>query len=155
MGIPTVCGLPKTMNKTEREILREVEFSCVYALGPAKGRPMKIAWCIDPYQRLLPIQSGYWQDLICHHIAWTAGPPLARRLVEELHRLFDISGRRLKGDWFDVPVEMMRPSFEVACNNLRLETFSHGEMIEKVKAIREKRIQSTMRATGALTIQTA
>lgn len=144
-----VCGLPWFRRKRDLQLFEAQKLSCVYAVGPVKGRPLKIGYCANPLSRFSEIQTCNWVEIKLHEIVWTAGSPLARRLEAELHRLFDKANRRISGEWFDVPVEMALPAFDIAARNLKIPTFTHDAMLEKIMEIQDARTASMLKAVGA------
>jgi hypothetical protein len=144
-----VCGLPWLSSKPERAIFDELQFACVYAVGPSGGRPLRIGWARQLKDRMQALQLGSWKELEIHHILWTAGDMLAIRLFNEVAATFDKAKRRLTGDWFDVMPEHAQQAMCLATDKLTVPTFSHGDMLQKVRAIRKSRIDAAVKAVGA------
>jgi hypothetical protein len=143
-----VCGLPWLHSKPERAIFSELGFACVYAVGPSGGRPLRIGWSRQLKDRMKELQLGCWKDLQIHDIIWTAGDILAIRLFNDVAATFDKAKRRLTGDWFDVTPEFAQQAIRLASDKLTVPTFSHGDMLQKVRAIRKSRIDAAVRASG-------
>lgn len=141
-----VCGLPWLSSKPERAIFSDLEFACVYAVGPTGGRPVKIGWARQLKDRMQAIQLGSWKELQVHDIVWTAGDMLAIRLYNETTALFDKANRRLCGDWFDVTADFASQALRIAAEKSGVPTFSHGEMLERVRAIRQAKIDAAIKA---------
>jgi hypothetical protein len=142
-----VCGLPWLHSKPERAIFSELGFACVYAVGPSGGRPLRIGWSKQLKDRMSDLQLGSWKELQIHDITWTAGDMLAIRLFNEVARLFDKANRRLSGDWFDVTPEFAQQAMRLASDKLNVPTFSHGDMLQKVRTVRKRRIDAAVRAS--------
>jgi hypothetical protein len=140
-----VCGLPWISSKAEQAILDEQRYACVYAVGPSGGRPLRVGWSKKLPFRMKELQAGYWKELQLHHIAWTVGDMLAIRVFNEVAAMFDKASRRLTGDWFDVTPEFAAQAIRLASDKLGVPTFSHGEMLEKVRAIRKSQIEKAIR----------
>ena len=143
-----VCGLPWLHSKPERAIFSELGFACVYAVGPSGGRPLRIGWSRQLKDRMKELQLGCWKDLQIHDIIWTAGDILAIRLFNDVAATFDKAKRRLTGDWFDVMPEHAQQAMRLASDKLTVPSFSHGDMLQKVRAIRKSRIDAAVRASG-------
>jgi len=137
-------GLPWLESKPERAIFDELQFACVYAVGPSGGRPLKIGWSKKLPDRVKQIQVGNWNALQVHDVVWTAGDMLAIRVFNEAVGLFDKARRRLTGDWFDLTPEFAQQAMRLASDKLGVPTFSHGAMLEKVRDIRRKRIDAAI-----------
>ena len=142
-----VCGLPWLHTKPERAIFSELGFACVYAVGPCGGRPLRIGWARQLKDRMAALQLGNPKELVLHECIWTAGDMLAIRLFNETVAVFDKAKRRLFGDWFDVTPELAQQTLRFATDKLNIPTFSHGEMLQKVRAIRKKRIEAAVKAS--------
>jgi hypothetical protein len=140
-----VLGLPWLSSKPERAIFDELQFACVYAVGPSGGRPLRIGWARQLKDRMQAIQLGNWNELQIHHIAWTAGDMLAIRIFNDVTAVLDKAKRRLTGDWFDVTPEFAQQAIRLASDKLTLPTFSHGDMLQKIRAIRKNRIDAAVR----------
>ncbi|MGX1363189.1 hypothetical protein [Bradyrhizobium elkanii] len=112
-----VCGLPWLSSKPERAIFDELQYACVYAVGPTGGRPLRIGWARQLKDRMQALQLGSWKELQIHHIAWVAGDMLAIRLFNEATATLDKAKRRLANDWFDIT-----PEFAVQAIRLAAET---------------------------------
>jgi hypothetical protein len=143
-----VSGLPWLSSKPERAIFSELEFACVYAVGPVGGRPLRIGWARQLKDRMHDLQLGCWKELQIHHIVWTAGDLLATRVHGEATALLDKARRRLTGDWFDVTPEYATQAIRLATDKLTIPTFSHGEMLEKIRTVRRAKIEAAVRASG-------
>lgn len=143
-----VCGLPWLHSKPERAIFSELGFACVYAVGPSGGRPLRIGWSRQLKDRMKELQLGCWKDLQIHDIIWTAGDMLAIRIFNEAVAVLDKAKRRLTGDWFDVTPEFAQQAIRLASDKLIVPTFSHGDMLQKVRAIRRSRIDAAVRAAS-------
>ena len=79
-----------------------MENSYLYVIGYDTKGPVKLGISTDPERRLGQLQTGHAECLQVYH---TAPVPMEKaRLYERLlHR--DMSHRRLRGEWFDLPVE--------------------------------------------------
>ncbi|MEH2517409.1 hypothetical protein V1279_002982 [Bradyrhizobium sp. AZCC 1610] len=141
-----VCGLPWLSSKPERTIFDELSFACVYAVGPVGGRPLRIGWARQLKDRMAALQLGNPKELVLQECVWTAGDMLAIRVFNEVAATFDKAKRRLFGDWFDVTPELSKQAIRLASDKLNVPTFSHGEMLQKVRAIRRSRIEAAVRA---------
>lgn len=142
-----VCGLPWLHSKPERAIFSELGFACVYAVGPSGGRPLRIGWSKQLKDRMSDLQLGCWKQLQIHDITWTSGDMLAIRLFNEVAGLFDKANRRLTGDWFDVTPEFAQQAIRIATGKTNIPTFSHVEMLDKVRSVRKKRIEAAIKAS--------
>lgn len=143
-----VCGLPWLSSKPERAIFSEFQFACVYVAGPTGGRPLRIGWAKQLKDRMSELQLGCWKELHIHDIRWTVGDMLAIRILNETHGVLDKAKRRLTGDWFDLAPEYATQALRLATDKLAIPTFSHGEMLEKVRAARKAKIDAAVRASG-------
>lgn len=144
----TIPGLPWFTRKPEQAIFDELKFACAYALGPEKGRPLKIGWCGQPKDRITALQAGNWHPLRVHTIMWTLGWHMAQRIEAEAHRLLEAAGRTLGNGWFDITTEFGGPTLQVAADNLKIPFFSHDSLIDRVRQVRERRIAAQVRAAG-------
>ncbi|TYO65461.1 hypothetical protein FXV83_16125 [Bradyrhizobium hipponense] len=139
-------GLPWLQSKPERAIFLELGFACVYAVGPTGGRPLRISWAKQLRDKLVDLQPGCWKELQVHDVRWTAGDMLAIRLLNEATALLDKAKRRLTGDWFDVTPEFAQQILRFAADKSGIPTFSHAEMLDKVRAARRSRIEAAMKS---------
>jgi hypothetical protein len=135
-----VCGLPWLQAKPELAIFKELSFACVYAVGPSGGRPVRIGWAKQLKDKLAELQPGCWKALSVHDVMWTVGDMLAVRLLGETTALLDGAKRRLTGDWFDVTAELAQQTLRIAREKSGVPTFTHAEMLDKVRAERKRRI---------------
>jgi hypothetical protein len=140
-----VCGLPWLHTKPERAIFSELGFACVYAVGPTGGRPLRIGWSKQLKDRMRELQLGCWKDLQIHDIAWTAGDMLAIRIFNEATTILDKAKRRLTGDWFDITPDFAGQVIRLATDKTNIKTFSHVDMLDKVREVRKKRIEAAIR----------
>lgn len=140
-----VCGLPWLHTKPERAIFSELGFACVYAVGPSGGRPLRIGWSKQLKDRMKELQLGCWKDLQIHDIVWTAGDMLAIRIFNEATATLDKAKRRLTGDWFDVTPDLAQQVIRLATDKTNIPTFSHAQMLDKVRDVRKKRIEAAVR----------
>ncbi len=138
-----VCGVPWLSSKPEREIFNEQQFACVYAVGPSGGRPLRFGWARQLQDRMQQLQLGSWKELTIHQIVWTVGDMLAVRLLQDTIAL--VEKRRLYGDWFDVTADLGKQAILVAADKQVVPTFSHTEMLEKVRRLRKGRIDAAVR----------
>jgi hypothetical protein len=143
-----VCNLPWLHSKPERAIFSELGFACVYAVGPSGGRPLRIGWSRQLKDRMKELQLGCWKDLHIHDIIWTAGDMLAIRLFNEAASVIDKAKRRLAGDWFDITPEFASQVMRLATDKTNIPTFSHVEMLDKVRDVRKSRIEAAVRAAS-------
>lgn len=145
MQTEIVNGLPWLHSKPERAIFKELGFACVYAVGPSGGRPLRIGWAKQLKDKLAELQPGCWKALSVHDVMWTAGDLLAVRLLGEATSMLDGAKRRLTGDWFDVTAELAQQTLRIAREKCGVPTFTHAEMLDRVRAERERRIESAIR----------
>lgn len=137
-----VCGLD-WFSSAEEKLVRELEYACVYAVGPIKGRPLFVGASNDPRRKLMEIANLHWQGLKVHEMAWTAGPPLAKRLERELQKL--LKGRHMHAQWYDVTVDLIVPAFQIATDKSGVKTWTHQGMLDHVADLRERRIEKAVR----------
>ena len=80
----------------------------VYLIGPTEG-PIKIGHAVNVKTRLSHIQTGNWQEVGILH---TASVPwlIAPRVEADLHEQF--AERRVRGEWFDVPLDVLKPALD-------------------------------------------
>jgi hypothetical protein len=140
-----VSGLPWLSSKAERAIFDELQFACVYAVGPSGGRPLRLGWARQLKDRMNALQLGNPKELQIHEIVWTAGDMLAIRVANEATALFDKAGRRLFGDWFDVTSEFAQQAIRISAQKAGVPTFTHGEMLEKIRETRKRRIEAAIK----------
>lgn len=136
----TILGLP-WFSKAERALFNELDYACVYAIGPGAAGPIKVTWGAKLPEKLAELQAGSWLPLAFHEVAWTMGPPLAMRLKGEIHRRLDARGLRLQGDWFAVSVDEILPVYQQATDALGLKTWTHAQMVQHVHELRERRLR--------------
>jgi hypothetical protein len=143
-----LCGLPFFRRHSDIRLFKRLGFACVYAFGPQSGRPLKIGWTSQPSGRFTDLSTSHWTDMKIHDVVWTPGPPLAKRLEKEIHRILTKAGKHLKGEWFDVPVDMIVPIFQVATDNLKIPTFTHDAMLERFEEARDMQAHHALRHFG-------
>jgi len=115
----------------------------VYAVGPLGGRPLRIGWARQLKDRMQELQLGSWKELSIHHLVWMVGDMLAIRLLNDVTKLVD--QRRLHGDWFDITADLGTNAIRIAAERQPFQTFSHTEMLAKVRQIRKDRIEAAVR----------
>lgn len=98
--------------------------------------------------KLAELQPGCWKQLQVHDVVWTAGDMLAVRLLNEATAQLDKAKRRLTGGWFDITPEYATQAIRLAAYKLTIPSFSHGEMLEKIREVRRARIDAAVRASG-------
>ena len=140
-----ICGLPWLHSKPERAIFLELGYACVYAVGPIGGRPLRISWARQLKDKLTELQPGYWKQLQVHEVLWTVGDMLAIRLLNEVAGVLDKAKRRLLGDWYDVTPELAQQTLRLATDKTGIQSFTHAEMLDKVRAVRKSRIEAAVR----------
>jgi hypothetical protein len=140
-----VNGFPWLQSKPERSIFKELGFACVYAVGPIGGRPLKISWSRQFKEKLLELQGGNWKELQVHDVVWMNGDILAMRLLSEVVSFFDKAKRRLLGDWYDVTPELASQALRLATDKTGVPTFTHAEMLDRVRTERKRRIEAAIR----------
>ena len=137
-------GLLWPRKKEDLRTLDGLDHACVYAIGPENGRPLKVGWSLKPLKRFHELQAGSWKKLRVYAITWTAGEPLAKRLLQTVHEILDKSGRRLEGDWFDITPEFAIPAVQIATEKLGIPTFTHDALLDRVFAVRERRVERAL-----------
>ena len=137
--------LPWLSSKPERAIFDELQYACVYAVGPTGGRPLRIGWARQLKDRMQALQLGSWKELQIHHIAWVAGDMLAIRLFNEATATLDKAKRRLANDWFDITPEFAQQVIRLAMDKSKIPTLTHGEMLQKVRSVRKSRIEDVIK----------
>ncbi|ARQ95435.1 hypothetical protein [Bradyrhizobium phage BDU-MI-1] len=91
------------------------------------------------------LQLGCWKDLQIHDIVWTVGDMLAIRITNDVHSVLDKANRRLAGDWFDITPEFAKQAIMLATQKSNVPTFSHVEMLDRVREVRKKRIEAAVK----------
>src|ERR1700681_4592165 len=125
-------------SKAERALFKELGFACIYAAGPIEGRPLKIGWTSFPHR----ITEHH-----IHHIVWTAGDLLARRVTKEAAAL--LASRRLDSGKYDVPPDLAGQAIYIAAEKCGISTFSHDDMLTRVRTLRQHRIDKIVRELEA------
>lgn len=141
-------GLPWFTSRPEQAIFNDMNLACLYAIGPAEGRPLRIGWARKIKDRLKELQFGNPKELMFHECIWTPGDMLAIRLFNETTELLDKAKRRLFGDWFDVTPEFAQQAIRLASDKLTIQTFSHDALLQKVRAVRKSKIDAAVRAAS-------
>jgi len=112
------------------------DMACVYAIGPARGTPIKIGYGRDPNERLSTLQIGNWIELKVHTCAWVVDLMLARRLEMACHELLDKAQKRVRGEWFTITPDWAWKTMCVASQKIGVPIRSDREM-EQIKQVRE------------------
>jgi hypothetical protein len=141
-------GLPFFRRQADLAQFRRMNMACVYALGPVSGRPVKVSWAGNPKARLKETQTDNWHELRMHELLWTPGRVLAHRLEAEIKAILDKAGRNLRGEWYDVTADLVRPAFQIGRERAGIDVFTHDEMIERVFAAGERRAGNLARSLG-------
>jgi hypothetical protein len=136
-------GLPFFRKHSDLKLFSQLGFACVYAIGPEAGGPIKVGWTQNPKMRFAQLQNAHWKPLKIHEITWTVGRPLAIRLEGAVHKILKDAGRHLRGEWFDVPVDLMIGAFQVATDREKIPTFTHDGMLERFAEARDRRAEMT------------
>jgi hypothetical protein len=137
-------GIAWLRDDSDRNIFRQLSYACVFAVGSGDGEPLRVSWCLHPDKRLADLQDGNWKPLQIHHIIWTAGQPLARRLEKSLHEVLDRQKLRLSGEWFDINQSAIANLMQASADSSGVPVFSHDEMLRRVRFIREERLLKAM-----------
>jgi hypothetical protein len=141
-------GYPWFRRPADLAQFKRLGFASVYALGPVSGRPMRVSWALNPKHRFAIVQNSNWKELKLHEILWTAGEPIAHRLEREIKAILEGAGRGLRGDWYDVTDDLIRPTFKLGRQRAGVEAFTHDEMIQRVFDAGERRAGSIARSLG-------
>lgn len=136
----SVYGLPWPSSKPERAIFAELKYACVYAAGPAGGRPLRIGASTNLLKRIECLQPGSWKELMVHHVIWTENDVLASRIAADTAALLDKSNRRMTGDWFDVTPELASQAIRIVAEKGGVPFLSHSDVLARVKSIRQDRL---------------
>lgn len=111
--------------------LNRAKYACVYAIGPEKGRPLKIGYATNIATRVNSIQSCNWMTVKCHAIAWSTGPKFAQLIEAKCHEILDKASKRITGEWFDITPEWAAKVIAHAAQELDIQVISHVEMLKK------------------------
>lgn len=141
---PKAVELPWFTGKSAWDAYKALDVACVYAVGPSAGRPVMFGWTQRPLSRFESYAEGYWDDLVLHEITWAPDKALAKRLVDEMRRLMHLKNRGLRDRWFDVTSDFVLPLFQVAGDNLKIPTFTHDALIERVAEMAERKVRAKM-----------
>jgi hypothetical protein len=126
---------------SERKTFDKMGMGCVYAVGVANG-PVKVGTTTSLVGRLDDIQAENHLRILVHGLLWAPDGALAARIERRVHDLFDQAKRRVRGSWFDVPVDMARASLRVAADALKIPVLTHTELVARVRDLTESRIQA-------------
>lgn len=137
-AVPQTSGVKPSIPRGLSMYMDGVRYAAVYAIGPQPGRPIKVGYAIDVGERLSALNVGHWNPLIIHHLVWTPGPPVAKRIETEAHRLFNVAKVGIRGEWFDVPAKLARDTIYVAAKNLGLPLFSHKQAVRRLEHMQRK-----------------
>jgi hypothetical protein len=140
----TCHGLPWFNNKSEKKIFEEQEYVCVFAAGPPAGRPLFLGRTGTLPDRMTDLKSQCGGDLVIHCIVWTAGEPLARRIVAQAEAILDKTKRRLSGNKFDVTPELARQVIDLAARKAGVPSLTHAEMLKRVRNVRQARFDAAI-----------
>jgi hypothetical protein len=135
-----VYGLPWPSTKPERAIFDELKYGSVYAVGPVGGRPLRIGASTNLKKRVECLQPGSWKELTVHHVIWATNDVFANRILADVVEILEKSNRRLTGDWFDITPEFATQAIRLACERSNFPVLTHGEMLAKVRDIRQTRL---------------
>ncbi|WLB84981.1 hypothetical protein [Bradyrhizobium elkanii] len=109
---------------------------------PPRGRPLRLGASTNLKKRIECLQPGNWEPLKIHHAIWTTNEAFAVRIFNDAAALFDKANRRLVGDWFDVTPEFAVQAIRLAGEKANIPMLSHDGLLEKVRAIREGRLNN-------------
>jgi hypothetical protein len=109
---------------------RPVEFSCIYAVGPQAGQPLKIGFGHDPQRRLSDLQAGNWVELFIHFHVWAIDNALARRVEAACHRLLEKAEKCLCGGWFDITPEWAQKVIWFAAQEQNIPLYTNQQVID-------------------------
>ena len=105
-----------------------VDFCAVYAIGPEKGRPIKIGYGHDLEYRLSGIQTGNWIKLMVHFNVWVVDLMLARRIELACHSLLDKVKKRISGEWFDVTADWAKKVILFAGHQEKIPFYTNKDL---------------------------
>ena len=94
----------RTTFTTSKHPGRSDSYSSVYVIGAASGSPMRIGCSADLNKRLSEGPAWNWNELqVLFRVALDG--KLGGRVVSRCHELLDAKNLRIRGDWFNVPLE--------------------------------------------------
>lgn len=103
-----------------------MRLSYVYLIGPESASPLKVGIAANIDKRLCSLQIGNWQPLKVHH---TVSVTATQAAAVERHMHREFKAKRLRGEWFDIPLEDAKVALEeiaeaYALSRLRRSPFS-------------------------------
>lgn len=119
------------------DLLRE--HCAIYAIGPERGKPLKVGIASNITERFGNLQCSHWVQLRIHHVVWSHGRLTAERIEREAHRILDVAKTRIRGEWFSITPELAHKLIATAAGNLGLRIWTHAEMVARVTD-RERRM---------------
>lgn len=132
--------LPWVETRAERAILTELDLHAVFLAGPTGERAIRIASSSKPRDQLSFMQIDAWSEMVLHDLVWVPDAEIARRVMREAVAPLDRSGRRLRGDWFDVTPELFSGALRLAVRKVGCRAIDHSGLLARVAEIRERRL---------------
>lgn len=96
----------------------------LYIMGSSRDGPLKIGIAKDPRLRAKTLQTGAAREL---HLYWVYPCPRGVIWEEIAHRI--LRPQRLKGEWFDIPIEQAISVLWAASLAYMQETAPDDELI--------------------------
>lgn len=102
--------------RIQRKIIAKADdekFCFVYVICPLlEKRPSKIGIARSPDHRLADLQTSHWMELSVAHRVWVCSRRFAQMAENKTHKLLEMRGLSLKGEWFDLTSDEARDAIE-------------------------------------------
>jgi hypothetical protein len=105
--------------------------AAIYAIGPERGRPLKIGMATNIFHRFTTLQISHWERLWIHYVVWTQGKLVAGRIEKECHKI--LIQNRIRGEWFDIPAQLACDTMHVAADRLKLNLTPHKRLCQQIE----------------------
>jgi hypothetical protein len=109
----------------------KLPYCSLYVVSPDGNWPCKVGISVNPYKRLLSLQTSVWKRLKVTDCFWLEGVKEARELEKQVHRRLTGDNVWLHGEWFDMRPKDAREMIEFvsAVEGIEVNDKIHNEMV--------------------------
>jgi hypothetical protein len=97
----------------------------LYFIGPENPKVVKVGISVNPYKRLIDIQTGCWAPVSIQGSFWLETVHQARKLEKEIHKRLSEGGLHSAGEWFKLSAQEAVEEAVIASMDLGLKLNKH------------------------------
>lgn len=125
----------------------KLPYCSLYVVAPDGQWPCKVGISVNPYKRLIGLQTSVWKPLKVMRCYWTNSVAEARALEKAVHLRLSDDNVWLHGEWFDMRPKAATEMIEFVSLVEGIEIFDkidNEEVINSIKKDMEVRFTSKM-----------